>query len=133
MSDSDMERLEGVAADAWKQWPEETAAAAAARRSHVRARLSGELSYTLVQRYDAANEADGMSERIDWLLALAQPLAQPRAGNTYSIERDNDRGFRVRVTNPDRNWHVVTGFASETEAGEWAQQQIEIERHAVGK
>ena len=66
-----MERLKATAADAWERWPEKTAAGDAARRSHVRAQLSGEMSYMLMERFDAAHETDSVSELINWLLALA--------------------------------------------------------------
>jgi hypothetical protein len=51
--------------------------------------------------------------------------------NTYSIQRDGG-GYRVRVTNPDRNWHVITGFKSVEEAREWIEEQVQIELRAPG-
>jgi hypothetical protein len=45
---------------------------------------------------------------------------------SYSIQRDNDSGYRVRVTHPDGNWHVVVGFADEWEAENWIEEQIQI-------
>ena len=51
--------------------------------------------------------------------------------DTYSVETDSDGGFRVRVTNADRNWHVVTGFAKEREAEDWVNEQIQIALRAA--
>jgi hypothetical protein len=46
---------------------------------------------------------------------------------TYSIQKVGPGGYRVRVTHPDRNWHVVVGFTCEQEAEEWIEEQIQIE------
>jgi hypothetical protein len=73
MPENNVERIEAVAADAWKRWPVRTAAAEAARRSYVRTRLSGEISYALMQQYDVFHETDNLSELINRLLADGEP------------------------------------------------------------
>jgi hypothetical protein len=56
-----------------ERWPEQTAVGDGARCSHVRARLRGEMSYTLMERYDVAHETDSLLELINWLLAHGHP------------------------------------------------------------
>jgi hypothetical protein len=46
--------------------------------------------------------------------------------DSYSIETDSDGGYRVRVTNPDGRWHVVTGFENRQAARQWIDAQTQI-------
>jgi hypothetical protein len=68
--------IEALAADAWNRWPMKTAAGDAARRSHMRAQLSGEMTYQLVERYDAARGGTLLA-LIERVLADSEPPPPP--------------------------------------------------------
>jgi hypothetical protein len=46
--------------------------------------------------------------------------------DTYSVEKDSDGWFQVRLTNRDGSRQVLSGFPAEQKAVDWLHEQNQI-------
>jgi hypothetical protein len=67
------DRLRALADEAWRRYPEKTAAAGDARRGYVKWQLMGDLTYAHAVMSDQEHGTDTMGVAIDGLLAEREP------------------------------------------------------------